>query len=394
MKMDRRHIWLSLSLIVIALFAGIYFARRSGTDPTRYSNDFNVYYFAASEVLAGHSPYDHSLGDWIPYLYPPLLAELMVPLALLPLPAAAYLWFLLNVAALVLALGMATRLVAGEEPVSTRQLIALLSVFLLTRFILDNLDYGQVNLLVAALCVAHIYLYTRNRKLASAMMLVFAASIKVTPILLIVYHLARRRFAFACSCLALLIVVTAVSFAPFAGESPGAFTTFLHRSIKNEQGFNLAYHGNQSLRAALARSLGADAVTSLASPEVLFLSALFLAAAFVIAWRARCELLAVAPFFCLMVLLSPLSWKQHFVLFLLPIVCLSAAAIRKPRPPTKVLLRVALVLTFCLFNLTSPKLIGVAAAEWCDASSLVFVGGCILFLTTSLLALKAAPKDA
>src|SRR5688572_7589009 len=99
-------------LLILAVFvSGIYFAHRSGTDPHEYKNDFNVYYFAAQEVRAGRTPYENSLGEWTPYLYPPLLAELLVPFTLLPLPVAAYLWFLLSAASLFFALKMSSQLV-------------------------------------------------------------------------------------------------------------------------------------------------------------------------------------------------------------------------------------------------------------------------------------------
>ena len=54
-------------LVIVILASGIYFARRSGTDPQKYTNDFNVYYYAAREMTAGRDPYQNSLGDWIAY---------------------------------------------------------------------------------------------------------------------------------------------------------------------------------------------------------------------------------------------------------------------------------------------------------------------------------------
>ena len=113
MKKNRLYVRVGvLLLLLLVLLAGLYFASRSGADPNRYGNDFNVYYFAAREVRDGRTPYDDSLGDWTPYLYPPLLAELLVPMTLLPLPVAAYLWFLLNAASLFLDLYMSSRLAA------------------------------------------------------------------------------------------------------------------------------------------------------------------------------------------------------------------------------------------------------------------------------------------
>src|SRR2546426_11037785 len=80
-------------LVACVLASGIYFARKSGADPQTYSNDFNVYYYAAREVVAGRDPYQRSIGEWTPYLFPPLLAELLLPLPLVPPPVAAYISF-------------------------------------------------------------------------------------------------------------------------------------------------------------------------------------------------------------------------------------------------------------------------------------------------------------
>src|SRR4030095_15964222 len=217
-----------LAFVLITLVSGSYFARKSGTNADAYSNDFNVYYHAAREVIAGRDPYRHSLGEWTPYIYPPLLAELIVPLAFLPLPIAAYVWFLIGATSIAAAAWMSARLVNDKEggtpepgtteSASRRAAIAACAVIIVLRFVLDTFNLGQVNALVAALAVAHVYLYARDRKALSAVALVIAVSIMLTPALLLVYHLAKLRLKFAVACAALLVGVTAMSLLPF-GES-------------------------------------------------------------------------------------------------------------------------------------------------------------------------------
>src|SRR5215216_569466 len=154
-------------LIAGVLLGGIYFTRRSGSDPRVYTNDFNVYYHAGREVISGRDPYQDSLRPSTPYLYPPLLSELIIPLALLPLPVAAYLWYLVSVASILSAAWMAAWL--GCRPIQTGHeasggdrvgpyesnrlqiVIAACSILMLIRFVLDNFDFGQVNTIVAAL---------------------------------------------------------------------------------------------------------------------------------------------------------------------------------------------------------------------------------------------------
>jgi hypothetical protein len=149
----------ALALLFLLIAGGFYFAGRSGDDLHHYENDFNVYYFASHEVIEGRDPYQNSLGEWTPYLYLPLLAELMVPLALIPLPAAAYFWFLLGAASLIVAAWMSAALAlrdATHTSGSQHVIVAAFAIVVVIRFVLDNFDYGQVNTLVAGLCRAHI----------------------------------------------------------------------------------------------------------------------------------------------------------------------------------------------------------------------------------------------
>lgn len=402
-------------LVVCVLSSGVYFAHKSGTNAEVYSNDFNVYYHAAKEILAGRDPYQNSLSEWTPYLYPPLLAELLVPLAMLPLPAAAYLWFLISAASMFSAARMSARMSAGmsewmsatfasdsgeedaaekHEPkvarlLSLRAAIAAGAVVVVLRFLLDTFNMGQVNTVVAGLAVAHIYFYTRDRKALSAIALVLAISIKLTPALFLVYHIAKMRLKFAAACIAILVGVTALSFLPFEAHGPEAFRIFANRTLKNEQGFNLADSGNQSLRGAIARlagraSDGDSGGTESRSPAeavTLAVAIVLLGGAVFAARRARSEFAGAAPFFCCVVLLSPLSWKAHFVILVLPIACLLSLLFQaETSAGARRLVLCAIVAAFALFNLTSPHIIGLAAAEWADAHSLVSLGALLIFV--------------
>jgi hypothetical protein len=386
---------LKIFLILVVLLSGIYFAHRSGTNPQEYKNDFNVYYFASHEILAGRTPYDNSLGEWTPYLYPPLLAELLVPVAFLPLPIAAYLWFLINAAALFLALKMSSQLVLQRnrfEWIQAPQAKIIVPAYqnrfqqigivtctfaILLRFILDNFDYGQVNIFVTALAIAHIYFFSKRKPIISSIVLILAVAIKLTPAIVLVYHVSRRRWKYALANAALIAVIVLVSFAPFGVRSSETFQTFFKRTVLNEQKFDLAYSGNQSLRGGLERLTQGYKKDDWLAPNS-SVTGLFLLTCLLAMWRARHET-AAAPFFCLMVLLSPLSWKQHFVILLFPIADLIAQAWREKRPQRKAILIAVLAVVFTLFNLTSPRVIGVVAAEWCDAASFVLIGGLLIY---------------
>lgn len=49
-----------------------------------------------------------------------------------------------------------------------------------------------------------------------------------------------------------------------------------------------------------------------------------------------------------------------------------------------------LAVVFTLFNLSSPKLVGVAAGEWADAHSLIFAGALLLYVGTLIRAWRTS----
>lgn len=374
-------------LLACVLTSGIHFARVSGADAQTYGNDFNVYYFAAHEVISGRDPYQRSIGEWTPYLYPPLLAELLVPLALLPLPLAAYFWFVINAVSIGAAAWMSAVLAtqAAARSDAWRALLAACALLVILRFVLDNFNLGQVNLVVAGFAVAHVYLYARNRKLLSAIALVLAVSIKLTPALLLVYHVAKLRLKFAAGCVALLTAISFASFLPFGANGVDAFREVSNRTVKNEQGYDFAYSGNQSLHGAVLRltnaAIGDLQRRSPVNTVTLTICIVILLLSIFAGTRAQSELAAAAPLFCCLVLLSPLSWKAHLVVLILPATYLLSRARASPGAQ-RFMIGSVLVITFVIFNLTSPRVVGLAASEWSDEHSLVFVGSLLAFVAS------------
>ncbi len=401
------------TFLFVLIAGGFYFARRSGDDLHRYQNDFNVYYFASHEVIEGRDPYANSLGEWTPYLYLPLLAELLIPLSLMPLQSAAYSWFLIGAASLIGAAGMSATLTLEDanenssSPVGKkgvlphrsrkrRYILAALSIAVVSRFALDNFDYGQVNTLVAALAVAHVCLYKKHRKLTAAVALAVAASIKLTPLVLIVYYVSRRKITFIAGCVALFISITALSFAPFGTQATAAFQTFFHRTVKNEQGFNLADPGNQSLRGAIARLRGneGESASAPSDPITLAISVAMLAGSALVALREKGSSSSIASLFCCIPLLSPLAWKGHFVVLIFPAAFLISEVASRPRTRLGYSMTAVLIAAFAVFNLTSPRIIGLAPSEWVDRHSLICAAAMLMYMATIWCALRPAQLEA
>jgi alpha-1,2-mannosyltransferase len=286
---------------------------------------------------------------------------------------------------------------ASASPLfSRRTLIAAGAVLVLIRFVLDNFNMGQVNTFVTMFAVAHVYLFAKKRKLAAAFALGIAVALKLTPGLLIVYHLARRRWAYAALCSAITAVVMAASFLPFGTRAPQVFSVFMNRTVKNQQGFNLAYSGNQSLRATLARAAGGptesmeqmDATARQPTTVISMVAAAILLVLAVIAAALARSPAAAAPFFACYVLISPLSWKAHFVALILPVAYLIGQMLTLNDARWRRAIAVLLGAAFLLFTFTSHRLIGRVAADWADSHSLICLTALLVFFATVSVMLR------
>ncbi|MBW3613400.1 MAG: DUF2029 domain-containing protein [Chloroflexi bacterium] len=101
--------------------------------------DFEVYWTAAREWLAGGDPYDLP-SDVLPYVYAPWGLPLFVPWSLLPWDAAFTLWRMMTLLGLMASL----RWAAMRRPLSTAAVFATLAIP-----IGINLDTGNVTLPLA-----------------------------------------------------------------------------------------------------------------------------------------------------------------------------------------------------------------------------------------------------
>ena len=116
--------------------------------------DLTSYLLSARALARGASPY--LLATPFPYLYPPTLAFLLMPLAMVPAVAAVTSWFALNAVAAVWAVHRTVMAVPPRASARPDALWIFLALFFTFFFpiVQSNLRNGQVNLLVLALCIA------------------------------------------------------------------------------------------------------------------------------------------------------------------------------------------------------------------------------------------------
>ncbi len=286
--------------------------------------DLQVYVAAVKDMFAGKDIFATTTPFWnLYFIYPPIAAVLMSPLAVGPY----VFWQVVWTAALVLA----QQSVLRRCGVRRGWLLGLIgvAVVLAVEPIRTTLGYGQVNTLLMALVVADL-LPDRpgeRRRIPQGTLIGLAAAIKLTPMLFVIFAflIGRRRAS----------VTAVVSFALFTGI--GAILLFSETvaffgglSGGNTRTASPLYTGNQSLLGVFFRLGDSSKVTTLFGLGVAGIVALLGCLVAAYWWRAGEKVFAVALVGLCTCLASPLSWTHHYV-WILP---MGVAVLRSRRLPT------------------------------------------------------------
>jgi hypothetical protein len=306
------------------------------TGSAPYRNDFAHYYLAANIFLSGENPYTTPLEPLCRELgleydrriptgaNPPLLIRAVAMVAGLPLPAAYWAWFGLEMLALLGLLIAARRLLALEAH-DVRWLL-LAGVFLNTTTLQRQFFYSQVQVMVAAALAAAVLLHVNKRFAAAAALAMLAAAFKIYPAVLIPWFMVAglqdwRDFARRC------LAAGLVGIAVLAATGVEAWRSFIFDGlpvIKLSIGTSLTNYSLPNLvniisGELLGRPL-AEPAAALAKWLGKFLAATALGAAYIIVWRRRLQgIPALGILTAAMMVASLVCWSHYFVLMIVPV---------------------------------------------------------------------------
>ncbi len=269
--------------------------------------DLQVYVYAVKDMLAGRDIFATTTPGWgLYFIYPPIAAILMTPLAFGPY----WLWQLLWTAALVGAQQSVLR--RCGVPRGWKLALIGVAVVLAVEPIRTTLGYGQVNTLLMALVVADLLPDApgERRRIPQGALIGLAAAIKLTPALFVVFAflIGKRRVA----------ITGMISFAVFTGIGAvllraETLAFFGGLSGGDTRTASPLYVGNQSLLGVFFRlgdSSRATTLIGLAAAGIVALLACFVAAHW---WREGEKVFAVSLVGLATCLASPLSWTHHYV---------------------------------------------------------------------------------
>jgi len=320
----RRLAWLALGIYILGL--GI-------SAVLRLQGDFFVYYRAGHRVLHGLAIYPADETDR--FLYAPIFAIAFAPFALLPRYAAQGLWFVFNAWGLVAFITGTVIMLFGRSRLLSAPLLAI-PVLLSFRFIGNNIEHGQINLPILALCAWAIVYAREDRSWLAGVMLAAAVLVKPFALLAALYLSLRRKWpALGCA----LIAGAAMFVLPIFVFGPGRLgeqtSAYLHTVASMTTQYRTMLT-NQSAVAAAARLMVRFVDPTQAEGSAPFRIGMAVEGILVAAvslWTvvgagadASCAVgdrYVVAGFFCLMPGFAPISWKSYFAALVVPYMLLS-----------------------------------------------------------------------
>jgi hypothetical protein len=296
--------------------------------------DFKAYYIAADMLRQGKDFYDveqqiqEVQARGLPlnesfYIYPPLLAILFVPLTVLPMNAAAQVWFFLNVALYGASLFVLWKALGLGR--WSKNLPLLWTLAFLFPPALYTIYKGQVNILLLLLLALTYWLHTKGSQRLAGAALGVATMVKVVPVLLLPYFAWRRQYTL---CLATVVTISFIGVLGLMVIGIDPHLTYVS-SVLPSLAQPRPNPSNQSLGGFFSLLLIDNSYSdNLAHDEtlwkaaVLTSSALLVIAVVLAMWHGRSSAISADLEFSLIVSTAPLlaniAWVDLLVLLIFP----------------------------------------------------------------------------
>ena len=284
--------------------------------------DLKVYVYAVNDMLAGKDIFATTTPIWnLYFIYPPIAAILMTPLAFGPY----VFWQVVWTGGLVWA--QQSVLKRCGAPRGWKLGLIGVAVVVAMEPIRTTLGYGQVNTILMALVVADLLPDApgERRRIPQGTLIGLAAAIKLTPALFVIFAflIGKARVA----------ITGMISFAVFTGI--GAILLYRETLVffgglsgGETRTASPLYDGNLSLIGVFFRLWASSRTTTLVGLAVAGVLAVLGCLVAAYWWRNNEKVFAVALVGLTTCLASPLSWTHHYV-WILPM----AMAVLSPGVP-------------------------------------------------------------
>jgi hypothetical protein len=271
-------------------------------DVGHHESDFATFWQSGRDVLHGRSPYPQlqtlprhaGPASFAPFVYPPLAAVAMIPLSVLPYSVALYVFILVDLAAVALAL----RLLGVADWRCYGAVYASAPVYAGT-------GLGAISPLLL-LGVAALWRY-RDRAVVAGALVAGVATAKLFLWPLWLWLVRTRRFAAAAVAAVVSVVAVAGAWATIGFAGAREYPKLLGRltSLVGPESYS---------PYALGRSLGLGGGTAQAAAYLVALAAIALAA-----WRLSDSRRLLSAAIAISLIATPILWPHYLVLLFVPI---------------------------------------------------------------------------
>jgi alpha-1,2-mannosyltransferase len=297
-------------LALVAFAAGMVIRNSVPENGLYWMPDFKVYYTGGLAILHGSPLYAVKSGPFnLQFTYSPFAGLLFVPLALVPVEVGEVVWTMLNVLAMVAVSWMALDMMHisdGRRRLAIAFVVAVASTLL--DGVLTNLVFGQINVLLMLLVFIDVQKWMPRRWCGIATGI--AASVKLTPLIFVVYLflIGRRRGAIQAAAIVVVAFLIGLLILPTASNQYWFEGTFM--DLKR---MLTATDVEHSLSGFFARLTGDATSPPLWALPVSAVVAIYGLATATIASRKQHTLLGLLIVGFTAILVSPVTWSANYV---------------------------------------------------------------------------------
>lgn len=302
--------WAVAALVVVAAATPLVHAWLTNPDDQRLV-DLDVYRTGGQMLLEGRPLYDYvtPAPQLLPFTYPPIAAMIAVVLAKMSWETAQWVWTAGIFVALAVTVGYAFRETLRRDALRTYAPWVFAALMVMCTYLMpirDQVRFGQVDILLVALCLADCV--ARRPWWPRGFLIGLATAVKLTPGVFLIYLLVTRQWRTFFMASFTAAVLTLLPFAVIPQDAAGFWFSAL---LDPERLGANAATTNQSMRGMLIRLYWPDLLTT----------AIWVVLVAVVAWygfrgaRDAYEkgdsMTAVALVGLMAVLLSPVAWIHH-----------------------------------------------------------------------------------
>ena len=316
---------------------------------TSQLQDFRLYYLGAQSILLGKNPYKEVQG----VIYPPIALVLLTPFAALPYSVAEDVWTVLSVIALLSSIFLLIS--STGQKASVKLFLIITGVAMLSFPVKFTLGMGQINFFILLFTCLSFYWYRNKQQFLSGSALAIAVSLKLSPILLLLFFIRKRQWYVVISCLAGIILLNGLG-ALLLGTSVSSY--YWQQIFPAIPTVGNAIYYNQALTGWLAR---AEIDGQLAR----VINYLVLGSMLIVNWQYSkatkqttvIELGELGLLVISVLVGTGLAWQHHFVSVVIPLVALLAINSVGKRIQVIPLTFVGLAYVLIAGNLKNPSLV-------------------------------------